>query len=635
MPYQTPGLPQIALLATANNTASRVKTLFLPMPNKGLPLVDYIEKGQVKPLVDGSEANRRLGWLPEVTLRWSVYADQIQASFTEGVTMGPWGITVGPNNGNMASMADLQALLSAAPGCLEINPNPADPTVRTITGAGVGVGTGANPSFQLQQASNLTYVNVLGTWPVYTTPRTNLCKYSQDFTNALWLKQAGGTGSVPVVTGANAVAPDGTPTACTVVFATGANTTSSDQSMLDMVSLTVTNGLPYANSVWIKGTLGAVILLRGCAGATYTTFTLNGSWQRIFVAETAATPNFEIGLRQAVNGTINASLTVQLWGAQIEQASVPTDYIPTVASAVTVTPSYWPAAGSPFSPILNPVTSTIQIWRQDWQGNQLMYPALRTNLAIYSQDLTQAAWTKTGSTIGTAILAPDGTTTAQKIQEDTSTGVHMAGESITCANGVYTLTAFVKSAERTSAIVDMSDGSTGAAGVLVNLSTGAVSASPNAVGSWVGISYAAVAAQNGFWRVTVTATRAAGTVTIGRVAAYNGAASYTGTAGSGIYAWGAQVETGSASTAYIPTTTVAVTVTDYVMGAQGSFTFSTNPLAGAVISASCSYQDYLRGFCAQSWKVKPIGANPLGQAEGVEVTFRGGSVLAARALGAF
>lgn len=157
MPYQVPGLPRIALL---NTSGVKLKTLFLPMPDKGLPKVRWNEKGQVKDLIDGSEANRRLGWIPEVTFRWSVYVDQISASFTDGSTMGAWGLAVGPNNGQMASMNDLLVLLSNAPGLIAISPGPGLPGAPFIAG-GVGFVAqswtiseiGANPLGQAEGVS--------------------------------------------------------------------------------------------------------------------------------------------------------------------------------------------------------------------------------------------------------------------------------------------------------------------------------------------------------------------------------------------------------------------------------------------------------------------------------------------------
>lgn len=117
--YQAPGTPRIRLLNVAGTPV-----LYLPMPNKGLPTMEWVEKGQIKELFDGSEANRRLGWIPQLTLRWSVYLDQIQASFTEGVTPGAWGLVIGTANGQMPSMADLLTILSGAPGSISISPGP-------------------------------------------------------------------------------------------------------------------------------------------------------------------------------------------------------------------------------------------------------------------------------------------------------------------------------------------------------------------------------------------------------------------------------------------------------------------------------------------------------------------------------
>jgi hypothetical protein len=115
-----PGIPRLGILTSGVRTS----TLYLPMPDKGLPEVEWIDQKQVVKLWDGSFATRRLGFVPRLTFRWSVYVDQITASFTDGFTEGAWGITIGSSNGQMPSILDLLLVLSATPGTISVSPGP-------------------------------------------------------------------------------------------------------------------------------------------------------------------------------------------------------------------------------------------------------------------------------------------------------------------------------------------------------------------------------------------------------------------------------------------------------------------------------------------------------------------------------
>lgn len=185
----------------------------------------------------------------------------------------------------------------------------------------------------------------------------------------------------------------------------------------------------------------------------------------------------------------------------------------------------------------------------------LLIEESRTNLLTYSQDFDNAVWTKSRSSVSAnATTAPDGTVTADKLVEDTSTNSHLVEEVTTVTSGVaYTYSAFVKAAERTEVLVQMYIGAS--FGVVVNLSTGAFvtnSGSPT--------STSIQALPNGWYRVSVTATSL--TTGNGYCDIYprsGSTAIYTGDGTSGLYIWGAQLEAGSFATSYIPTTSAQVT----------------------------------------------------------------------------
>jgi hypothetical protein len=180
----------------------------------------------------------------------------------------------------------------------------------------------------------------------------------------------------------------------------------------------------------------------------------------------------------------------------------------------------------------------------------------RTNLALRSQEMATSPWITLNATVtADAVAAPDGTTTADKIVETTANGAH--GIYQTCATTAgqpYTQSCFAKAAERTFLV--MTEGNNVTSTAVFNLSTGVVSSvtgngSPSA---------AIVALGDGWYWCSLTFTPIAATANL-QIRASNAASSggYTGTAGSGIYAWGAQFELGSYASSGIPTTAASVT----------------------------------------------------------------------------
>jgi len=176
------------------------------------------------------------------------------------------------------------------------------------------------------------------------------------------------------------------------------------------------------------------------------------------------------------------------------------------------------------------------------------------NLLLQSEDFS-TTWTVTGATVSAnATTAPSGATTADKLQEDASTGSHLVTQNITFTATSYTASLFAKKAERDWVRVLFFDG-TNTFSAFFNLDTGVVG---TVTGS--GATAAIQNSGNGWYRCSVTATVLAGSGSFApRVALADNNSSYTGSAGSGIYIWGAQLEEGAFPTSYIPTTTIALT----------------------------------------------------------------------------
>lgn len=193
----------------------------------------------------------------------------------------------------------------------------------------------------------------------------------------------------------------------------------------------------------------------------------------------------------------------------------------------------------------DPVTLTVR---------GLLIEESRANLALQSADFA-TTWSVSGATVSTnAIASPDGGVNADKLAEDATTGSHTLSQNITYSTGAHTASVFAKKAERDWVRVLFYDG-TSTFSAFFDLANGVVG---NTTGTGTTASIQSVG--NGWYRCIVTATATAGAGTFApRIALANGNSSYAGSAGSGIYLWGAQIEAGSFPTSYIPTTLASAT----------------------------------------------------------------------------
>ena len=180
------------------------------------------------------------------------------------------------------------------------------------------------------------------------------------------------------------------------------------------------------------------------------------------------------------------------------------------------------------------------------------------NLVTYSQNLSSGYSVVQASIASSNNLAPDGTSTASYLVEDTSASAyHEFYASFTTASttsGTYTYSIYAKAGTRNWIAMRFGD-SGGSQYSFINLSTGAI-------GTIVGhTNVTTTPVGNGWYRCSVTrdTTLGSGAQYSGvRIATGDGTQSYTGAGTSyGVYLWGAQVELGSGAGPYVYTNGIA------------------------------------------------------------------------------
>jgi len=170
---------------------------------------------------------------------------------------------------------------------------------------------------------------------LFEPAQTNLCYYSEDLSQASWIKGGGLT-----VSGTTAVAPDGAANCCTLAF-----TASATDSLSRPVAAT-TDATAYTSSVWVRKTAGTGsvrlrVIDRNSVTTTTANISISTTWKRIeYVAvwgTGVATP--EIHLLNDVAGTAQS---VEVWGWDIKSSVIggaarnaPSSYVRTTSAAAT------------------------------------------------------------------------------------------------------------------------------------------------------------------------------------------------------------------------------------------------------------------------------------------------------------
>ena len=358
------------------------------------------------------------------------------------------------------------------------------------------------------RASNGTRVNSAGLVEVCPW---NLAGYSQNFSSS------GGWNGDPITATLNyGIAPDGTQTSTLLQFNTA--------NEVWQKGIVGQSGNQVIMSLWIKGTAGQTIQIYD--GYVDKIITIGSDWTRVYSNGNIATSG-----NVNINTYGGNARTFEVWGLQVNYGSTAKPYFPT--------------------------TDRLNVPRLTYQNGGGGCPSLllekqSTNLITYSEDFTNAGWTKYNATItGNDSTSPDGTQNADKFVDNTNNDIHALYLGITISSDT-TISIYVKAAEYSKfAISNLSDGGD----VLFNLSTVAViSTSANFKNAKI------ESVGNGWYRVSATTNGTSGGKAMGyQLVNDSGAVSFAGTGSKGVYVWGAQYEASSYPTSYISTTSASAT----------------------------------------------------------------------------
>lgn len=320
------------------------------------------------------------------------------------------------------------------------------------------------------------------------------------------------------------------------------------------------NHSPYAE-LWaiVDWTPTTPTITYGVGGATPTrkgqSFTHVGNgWYRLSMSLIASGTTMETRVYandQSANG--QAGHSVYIWGPQLEVGIFPSSYIKTAFSYTgrASTGTYISSDGT----IRTAAPNVARYEPNAAGGSNLLYEGAKTNLATTSSMLDGWSIMTQARCVMNCATAPDGSYTASKITETiTTSGEHGLYFPRFGVNETLTFSVYVKPAERTAVRIGFSNFATFGIGVTLNLITGATIVEPSPNSEYTNPSYTITRIAGGWWRCSFTVTKAA--VGVNNFAFVEGSvqgnASYSGERGKGLFVWGAQIETGSAATSYIP-----------------------------------------------------------------------------------
>jgi hypothetical protein len=290
----------------------------------------------------------------------------------------------------------------------------------------------------------------------------------------------------------------------------------------------------YTYSFWVKSVSAAttidiaILNALGASAIANISFTTTNSWQRVFVTGTSLvsqTAWANIG----GGGTFSTGETIYIWGAQLVEGTLPQPYLPT--------------------------TDRLNVPRIDYsQGTACMLlEPQRTNLILWSEDFTNAAWTKSTMIFNSNVLSPSGEINAQNYSTNGAFSYIQNSSAITTTSGAYySISFYLKYTSGVGSLnVRLSDGlSSNFIQTIVNLTNGTIAA-VSYQGSGANGSATIQNTGNGWYRVSVSGTLTQTNLVLQITNSGLGATTFS--------MYGGQFEAGAFSTTYIKTTSATVT----------------------------------------------------------------------------